>query len=52
MSKVDEIIMEIDGKVCYAESTGNHKAREELLEIRGVLMSYKKSKEEKDNGTV
>lgn len=49
MSKVEEIILEIDGKIAYAESVGNVKSKEELIEIRNVLTNYKKSKEEGTN---
>lgn len=45
MSKLDEIILEIDGKISYADATGNHEAKKELIEIRKVLTSYKKERE-------
>lgn len=48
MSKVDEIIAEIDGKLSFADATGNIKAKEELLEIRRVIVDFKNSKEKKD----
>lgn len=45
MSKVDEILIEVDGKISFAETTGNIEAKEELLEIRNALMELKNSKE-------
>lgn len=45
MNKLDEIILEIDGKVSYADATGNHEAKKELIEIRKVLTEYKKERE-------
>ena len=48
MSKVDEVILEVDGKIAYADSTGNEKAKEELLEIRKVLLELKSSREKKN----
>lgn len=48
MSKVDEIITEIDGKLSFADATGNNGAKEELLEIRKVLVEFKNSKEKKN----
>lgn len=48
MSKVDEIIAEIDGKLSFADATGNVKAKEELIEIRKVLLELKSSKEKKN----
>ena len=48
MSKIDEIITEIDGKLAFADAAGNVKAKEELLEIRRVLVDLKNSKEKKD----
>lgn len=48
MSRIDEIIAEIDGKLSFADATGNLKAKEELLEIRKVLLEFKSSKEKKN----
>lgn len=48
MSKLDEIILHVEGRLSYAESVGNHKAKEEFLEIRKVLLELKKSKENTD----
>lgn len=48
MSKIDEVITEIDGKLAFADATGNVKAKEELLEIRKVLLELKSSKEKKN----
>ena len=48
MSKIDEIITEIDGKLAFADATGNVKAKEELTEIRKVLLELKSSKEKKN----
>lgn len=43
MSKAEEIILEIDGKIAYAEATGNHSAKEELLDIKQLIVDYKNS---------
>ena len=43
-----DIITEIDGKLAFADATGNLKAKEELLEIRKVLLDFKSSKEKKN----
>lgn len=48
MSKVEEIILEIDGKIAYAESVGNVKSKEELIEVKRVLEALKQSSEFKD----
>ena len=48
MSKIDEVITEIDGKLAFADATGNAKAKEELLEIRKILLDFKNSKEKKN----
>ena len=48
MSKIDEVISEIDGKISYADATGNVKAKEELLEIRKTLLELRNSKERKN----
>lgn len=40
MSRTEEIITEIDGKIAYADSTGNMEAKHELCEIRAVLENY------------
>lgn len=39
MNKCDEIILEIEGKIQYAKSTGNAKAEVELQEIKLFLES-------------
>ena len=49
MSKLDEILLEIDGKIGYADATGNCKAKEELLEIQKCLKELKEQKNEKEN---
>lgn len=46
MSKIDEIITEIDGKLAFADATGNEKAKEELLEIKRTIILLKDSKDE------
>lgn len=43
MSKAEEIILEIDGKIAYAEAVGNYAAKEELLDIRQLIVDYKNS---------
>lgn len=48
MSKTDEIIAEVDGKLAYADATGNQEAKEELLEIRKALVELKDSREKKN----
>lgn len=48
MSRIDEIITEIDGKISFADATGNEKAKEELIEIRKTLLDLKSSKEKKN----
>ena len=44
LSKADEIILEIDGKIAYAESRGDYAAKEELLDIRNLIEGYKERK--------
>lgn len=48
MSKIDDIITEIDGKLAFADATGNEKAKEELIEIKRTLLDLKSSKEKKN----
>lgn len=45
MNKIDEIICEIEGKIAYADSTGNFSAKGELCDIRSLLLSFKNSRE-------
>lgn len=47
MSKAEEIILEIDGKIAYAEAVGNYAAKEELLDIRQLIVDYKEKKDAK-----
>lgn len=47
MSKAEEIILEIDGKIAYAESRGDYRAIEELQDIRKLLVDYKEKKDAK-----
>lgn len=45
MSKIDEVITGIDGKMAFAQSTGNKQAESELVDIRNLLCDFKKHKE-------
>ena len=38
MNKIEELMIEIDGKISYADSTGNCSDREELIEAKKLLM--------------
>lgn len=44
MSRIDEIITEIDGKLAYACATGNNESKEELIEIKKLIGALKISK--------
>lgn len=46
MSKIEEFILEINGKLSYADATGNHEAKSELLEIRKLISFLEASKNE------
>lgn len=48
MNRIEELMIEIDGKVSYADSTGNCSDREELLEARRTLELVNISREFKD----
>lgn len=37
MNKIEELMIEIDGKISYADSTGNCSDREELIEAKKAL---------------
>lgn len=45
MSRIDEIITEIDGKLAFTQSTGNKQAESELVDIRNLLCDFKQHKE-------
>lgn len=40
MSKAEELIAEIDGKISYADVTGNMEAKSELADIRALIVNY------------
>lgn len=46
MNKYEEILLEIDGKIAYADSTGNMQAKYELIEISNAIKVLKRRKEE------
>lgn len=48
MNKIKEVIIELEGKILYAESTGNYKGKEELLSMMKILRAMENSKELKD----
>ena len=37
MNRIEELMIEIDGKISYADSTGNCSDREELIEVKRAL---------------
>ena len=37
MNRIEELMIEIDGKISYADSTGNCSDREELIEAKRAL---------------
>lgn len=45
MNKYDEILTEIDGKIGYADATGNQKAKDELADIRKCISNLKECKD-------
>lgn len=49
MNRIEEIMVEIDGKISYADSTGNCSDKEELIEAKKVLETLNISREFKDS---
>lgn len=49
MNKYEEVILEIDGKIAYADSTGNMEAKEELLKIRKAIQELHLEEKRKVN---
>lgn len=45
MNRIDELLLEIEGKIGYADSTGNQQSKSELLKAKRVLQCLKNSEE-------
>lgn len=45
MTKIEELILEIEGKICYAESTGNMKSKAELVDAKNILTTIQSARE-------
>lgn len=44
MNRIEEIILEINGKISYADTTGNHEAKEDFLSVKSTLMDLNMSR--------
>jgi len=44
LNNIEEIILEIEGKISYADVTGNHEAKEEFLSVKSTLLDLNASK--------
>lgn len=49
MSRAEELVIELDGKIAYADTVGNMKDKHELCEIRALIKSYIDEKRSKEN---
>ena len=47
MNNYEEILLEIEGKIAYADSTGNMQAKHELVEITKAIKKLMEEKREK-----
>lgn len=45
MNKIQEILLELEGKLNYADATGNTKAKKELIRIQDALRNLQVDKD-------